>query len=183
MVTSYFSKSALTNNCYSDLAIKYLLLAKENGYISNDIPEYLGLSYASLGLTMESISAFSEALLNRESDALLLSIAEQYYIAKELFAAEQYLFRIINHSANDDMILKSQILLGNIYIDREDYEKALKEFENVLEKYPNSADAHYGIGVIYEKQGNMVKARAEWRQTLKLQVNHQGALQKLNSNK
>lgn len=180
---AYFSKSALTNNCYSDLAIKYLLLAKENGYISNDIPEYLGLSYASLGLTMESISAFSEALLNRESDALLLSIAEQYYIAKELFAAEQYLFRIINHSANDDMILKSQILLGNIYIDREDYEKALKEFENVLEKYPNSADAHYGIGVIYEKQGNMVKARAEWRQTLKLQVNHQGALQKLNSNK
>ena len=54
--------------------------------------------------------------------------------------------------------------------------------ENVLEKYPNSADAHYGIGVIYEKQGNLVKARAEWRQTLKIQVNHQGALQKLNSN-
>lgn len=179
---AYFSKSALTNNCYSDLAIKYLLLAKDNGYVSNDIPEYLGLSYAALGLTMESISAFSEALLNRESDALLLSIAEQYYIANELSAAEQYLFRIIKNSPNDEMILKSQILLGNIYVDREDYEKALKEFENVLEKYPNSADAHYGIGVIYEKQGNLVKARAEWRQTLKIQVNHQGALQKLNSN-
>ena len=61
--------------------------------------------------------------------------------------------------------------------------KATQEnLENVLEKYPNSADAHYGIGVIYEKQGNLVKARAEWRQTLKIQVNHQGALQKLNSN-
>ena len=72
--------------------------------------------------------------------------------------------------------------MGNIYIDREDYEKALKEFENVLQKSQNSADAHYGIGVIYEKQGNLVKARAEWRQTLKYQVNHQGALQKLNSN-
>lgn len=179
---AYFSKSTITTNYYSDLAIKYLLQAKENGYVSDDIPEYLGLSYAALDMTMESISAFSEALLTRESDALLLAIAEQYYKAKEFSAAEQYLFRIIKNSQNDDMIIKSQILLGNIYIDREDYEKALKEFENVLQKSENSADAHYGIGVIYEKQGNLVKARAEWRQALKIQVNHQGALQKLNSN-
>ena len=156
--------------------------SKENGYKADDIPEYLGLSYASLNMTRESISAFSEALLVRESDALLLSIAEQYYKSKEFVVAEQYLFRIINNSQNDEMIIKSQILLGNIYIDRENYDKALKEFENVLQKRQNSADAHYGIGVIYEKQGNLVKARAEWRQTLKYQVNHQGALQKLSSN-
>lgn len=179
---AYFFKSTITTNYYADLAIKYLTLAKENGYKADDIPEYLGLSYASLDMTMESISAFSEALLVRESDALLLAIAEQYYKAKEFVVAEQYLFRIIKNSQNDEMIIKSQILLGNIYIDREDYEKALKEFENVLQKSQNSADAHYGIGVIYEKQGNLVKARAEWRQTLKYQVNHQGALQKLNSN-
>ena len=46
----------------------------------------------------------------------------------------------------------------------------------------NSADAHYGIGVIYEKQGNIVKARAEWRQALKLQVNHADALKKMANN-
>ena len=179
---AYFSKNTITTHYYADLAVKYLLLAKENGYEADDIAEYLGLSYASLGMTMESISAFTEALLVRESDSLLLSIAEQYYKAKELNASEQYLFRIIKNSDNEDIVLKSEILLGNIYIDKEDYDAALEEFENVLKKNENSADAHYGIGVIYEKQGNIVKARAEWRQALKLQVNHADALKKMANN-
>ena len=132
-------------------------------------------------MTMESISAFTEALLVRESDTLLLSIAEQYYKAEEYEAAEQYLFRIIKNSKNDEIVLKSQILLGNIYIDNGEYDEALKEFDNVLKKNENSADAHYGIGVIYELQGNIVKARAEWRAALKIQVNHPGALQKMSN--
>ena len=179
--SAYFYKNTITTHYYADLAVKYLLLAQKNGYESNDIAEYLGLSYASLGMTMESISAFTEALLVRESDTLLLSIAEQYYKAEEYEAAEQYLFRIIKNSKNDEIVLKSQILLGNIYIDNGEYDEALKEFDNVLKKNENSADAHYGIGVIYELQGNIVKARAEWRAALKIQVNHPGALQKMSN--
>ncbi len=179
---AYFYKNTITTHYYADLAVKYLLLAKENGYEADDIAEYLGLSYASLGMTMESISAFTEALLVRESDSLLLAIAEQYYKAKEYSAAEQYLFRIVKNSDNEDIIIKSENLLGTIYIDKEDYASAMKEFENVLKKDENSADAHYGIGVIYEKQGNIVKARSEWRKALKIQVNHAGALEKMADN-
>ena len=179
---AYFYKNTITTHYYADLAVKYLILAKQSGYEADDIAEYLGLSYASLGMTMESISAFTEALLVRESDSLLLAIAEQYYKAQELNAAEQYLFRIIKNSDNEDIILKSENLLGTIYIDKEDYDDALEEFENVLKKNENSADAHYGIGVIYEKQGNIVKARSEWRKALKIQVNHPGALQKMSEN-
>ena len=179
---AYFYKNTITTHYYADLAVKYLLMAKENGYQADDIAEYLGLSYASLGMTMESIASFTEALLVRESDSLLLAIAEQYYKAEELNAAEQYLFRIIKNSDNEDIVIKSENLLGTIYIDREDYDAALKEFENVLKKNENSADAHYGIGVIYEKQGNIVKARSEWRKALKIQVNHPGALQKMSDN-
>ena len=179
---AYFYKNTITTHYYADLAVKYLLLARENGYEADDIAEYLGLSYASLGQTMESIAAFTEALLVRESDSLLLAIAEQYYKASELNAAEQYLFRIIKNSDNEDVVIKSENLLGTIYIDREDYDAALEEFENVLKKNENSADAHYGIGVIYEKQGNIVTARSEWRKALKIQVNHPGALQKMSEN-
>ena len=179
---AYFSKNTITTHYYADLAVKYLLLAKENGYKADDIAEYLGLSYASLGMTMESISAFTEALLVRESDSLLLAIAEQYYKAQQLSASEQYLFRIIKNSDNEDIKIKSENLLGNIYIDREKYNEAMQEFNNVLKKNENSADAHYGIGVIYEKQGNIVKARSEWRKALKIQVNHPGALQKMSEN-
>jgi len=50
---------------------------------------------------------------------------------------------------------------------------------SVLEKDENSADAHYQLGILYEKQGDMVKARAEWRNALRIQVNHRGALEKM----
>ena len=176
---AYFYKNTITTYYYADLAIKYLNLAKENGYEADDISEYLGLSYASLGMTYESISAFTEALIVRESDSLLLSIAEQYYKAGELNASRQYLFRIIQNSSNDEIILKSRLLLGNIYTDNEEYENAIEQFNLVLEKDENSADAHYGLGIIYEKQENMVSARAEWRKARKIQPNHAGALRKL----
>ncbi|MCQ2591647.1 MAG: tetratricopeptide repeat protein, partial [Treponema sp.] len=176
---AYFYKNTISTYYYADLAIKYLNLARENGYEADDIAEYLGLSYASLGMTMESISSFTEALLVRESDTLLLSIAEQYYKAGEYNASEQYLFRVINQTENDEIKMKSQILLGNISIDKGDYDTALKIFNEILKNNDNSADAHYGIGLVYEMQKNMVKARAEWRQTLKIQVNHPGAIKKL----
>ncbi len=179
---AYFSKNTVSSYYYSDLAIKYLTLAKKNNYNADDIYEYLGLSYASLGMTMESISAFTEALTVRESDFLLLSIAKQYFKASNYDVSEQYLFRIIKESENDEIKLEAKNYLGNIYFEKGNYDKAEQQFNDVIENYSNCADAHYGLGLIYEKQGNLVKARAEWRQAQKIQVNHAGALKKLSIN-
>lgn len=176
---AYFYKNTITSYYYADLALKYLSLSKEHGYQADDTAEYMGLSYAALGEPMESIAAFSEALLVRESDSLLLSIAEQYYKAGQATAAKQYLFRIKNESSDDDVVLKSRNLLGTIYIDEKNYDEARTEFEAILKKNQNSADAFYGLGVIYEKQGDLVKARAEWRKALRVQVNHALALEKM----
>ena len=62
--------------------------------------------------------------------------------------------------------------MGNIALQRENFEDAEKEFNFILEKNENSADALYGLGVIYESQGDMVKARSEWRKALRIQNNH-----------
>lgn len=179
---AYFYKNTISTYYYADLAVKYLNLAKSNGYEADDIAEYLGLSYSSLGMTMESISAFTEALLIRESDTLLLSIAEQYYKINEYGASEQYLYRVITNSSNQEIINKSKILLAQINLDKEQYDEAEKIYNELLLQNDNNADAHYGLGLIYEKQNNLVKARAEWRKTLKIQVNHQGAKKKLSDN-
>lgn len=177
---AYFHKNDFSNfHYYSDLAIKYLCKAQELGYNSSDIPEYLGLSYAELGETELSIKSFTEALLVNESDELLLAIAQQYYKFKKANTAKQYLYKINQESSNELLVLKSRILLAQIYIDENKYEDALSEFESVLSKDANSADAYYGVGVIYEKQGDMAKARAEWRKALRVQVNHPGALSKM----
>lgn len=181
---AYFYKDLQSSyNYYADLAVKYLNDAKLLGYKADDIPELLGLSYATLGMTMESISSFTEALLVRESDILLLSIAEQYKNAGQNQAAEQYLYRISKNCKDEKIILKSHLLLGQIYRERGDYGEAEKEFNFILEKNENSADAYYELGVIYENQGDLVKARSEWRKALGIQVNHAGALKKLSEYK
>ncbi len=177
---AYFYKNTLSAyHYYSDLAVAYLGAAQDAGYSADDIPEYLGLSYAALGMTRESIAAFTEALLVRESDVLLLSIAEQYYKNGQPTAAKAYLHRINMDSSDDVLKLKSHALLGQIYLDEKNFSEALAEFQTILEKDPNSADAYYGIGVIYENRGDLIKARAEWRKALRIDVNHQGALKKM----
>lgn len=177
---AYFYKNLQSSYYYySDLAVHYLLKAKTDGYKADDIPELLGLCYASLGMTMESISAFTEALLVRESDILLLSIAEQYHNAGQDNAAEQYLFRISQNCKDEQIVLKSHLLMGTIYLEREQYDEAEKEFNLILEKNENSADSYYGLGVIYESQGDLVKARSEWRKALRIQNNHPLALKKM----
>lgn len=177
---SYFFKNNISSfHYYSDLAVEYLTKALEHGYEAPDIYEYLGLSYASLDMTMESISAFTKALLSRESDLLLLSIGEQYYKAGQTVAAEQYLFRISQDCRDEKITDKSHLLLGKIYTEQKKYGEAEKEFLSILEKRENSADAYYGLGVIYESKGDIVKARSFWRHALKVQSNHPESLKKL----
>ena len=177
---AYFYKNTFSSYYYyADLAVQYLQRARKDGYKADDIPGFLGLSYASLGMTMESISSFTEALVLRESDLLLLSIAEQYYNAGQPAAAEQYLFRISQACKDEKILLRSHMLMGQIDIDQQKYAEAEKEFQTILEKNENSADAYYGLGVIYENQGDVLKARSQWRKALRLQPNHPGALKKM----
>ena len=177
---AYFYKNSMSSYYYyADLVVQYLQRAQQDGYYSDDIPEFLGLSYAALGMTMESIAAFTKALLVRESDLLLLSIAEQYHKAGQDAAAAQYLYRISIDCRDEKIVLRSHFLLGNIYIGQEKYADAEQEFKTILEKSENSADAYYGLGVIYEKQGDVIKARSEWRRALRMQPNHAEALKKL----
>ena len=183
LARAYYQKDVFAAyNCYADLAIKYFTSAKNDGYVSDDIPEYLGLSYAALNMTDESISAFTEALGIKESEKLLHAIGEQYYKAEDFSKAKQYLFRVVSESTDDILVLKSRNILGKIYLEENSLFDAKREFDAILAKDANYADAYYGLGIIYEKQGDSTKARSEWRKALRVQVNHPGALQKLNNN-
>lgn len=178
----YFKDKFSSYHFYADLCIKYLLMAQNDFYHEDDMSEFLGLSYAALGDSENSIPALTESLLVRETDVLLLNIAEQYYKTGAGNAAKQYLVRVNSISENEDILMRSKILLGNILIDENNYSDAKKEFEAILEKNENYADAHYGLGVIYEKENDLVKARSEWRKCLRLQVDHPGAKQKMAEN-
>lgn len=175
----YYRDKAASYSFYADLTVKYLNEALDNGFSAPDIPHLLGLSYDALGETDKSIAALTKALINNETDTLLYDIGRQYFKNKQGMTARQYLARVIHISKNDELIEKSRLLLGQIYMNEGEYQSAENEFNSILEKNENSADAHYELGVLYEKLGYYVKARYEWRQCRKIQVNHPGATKKL----
>ncbi|MGL4981994.1 MAG: tetratricopeptide repeat protein [Treponemataceae bacterium] len=177
---SYYQKNVFSSyHYYADVAVKYLTIAKNGGYFANDISEYLGLCYASMNMVDESIDAFIDALFLKESETLLFAIAEQYHKQKNYQMARQYLNKIVSSTIDDMLALKSRNKLGQIYIDEENYSGAVAEFNTILEKDPNFADAYYGLGLVYKKQGDNIKARAEFRKTLKIKIDHAGAQEAL----
>ncbi|MFA6216218.1 MAG: tetratricopeptide repeat protein [Candidatus Omnitrophota bacterium] len=64
--------------------------------------------------------------------------------------------------------------LGVMYAQKQEYTKAIKEFEKVLELKPDDAESHYNLGVIFGEQlNNRKKAIFHFRKYLALAPNDQ----------
>ena len=51
-----------------------------------------------------------------------------------------------------------------------------REYERILKVQPDNAGAHYSLGVVYSKQGDIEAALKYFKKTLELDANHQYAL-------
>ena len=165
---------------YADLAMHYLDYAYNAGLKYADLAEFRGLAASQLGDYQTSINAFTEALSKNPSDLLLFSLAKDYQQIQNSEKAKQYFSETIRVTKDDLLVLKCHYELGMIFYTEQKFADAQKEFESILEKDSNSADAHYGLGVVYEALGDMIRARAEWRKAIKSNPVHPGARQKLN---
>ena len=182
---------------YADLAIKYLEKARDANFLAKDIPEYLGLSYASIQDYRSSIEAFSLALsgeyqniyyqagfdssaADSPSDILLLSIARSYIEMGEGDSARAYLMQCINISRDSRIVSTARLLLAGIYFDIGDFERAELEYLILLEENGESAEAYFQLGEIYFAQGDNTRARAEWRRALRVDSAYRPARMRLN---
>ena len=178
---SYFYKGA----GYGDLAIKYLEKARDTGFNARDIPEYLGLAYASAGDYRSSVAAFTMALnppgydLEPPSDRLVLSIASSYIAMGEDEAARAYLMLCLATSRNSDMISIARLSLGEILTRQGESGEAEALYILVTQEGRN-AEAHFRLGEIYSSRGEMVRARSEWRRAIQVDPGHRQALSRLN---
>ncbi|MDR1250579.1 MAG: hypothetical protein LBK62_00270 [Treponema sp.] len=159
-------------DAYADLAIQYLEKARELSYSAGDIPEYLGLAYASAGDYRNSVAAFSLALESvpleageaaRPPDALLLSIARSYIALEELDAARAYLLRCIEVSLDSNSIVAARFLLAEVFRKKGDNEGAENQYVTILNEAGDNAEAHYQLGELYSLRGDTTMARSEWR--------------------
>jgi tetratricopeptide (TPR) repeat protein len=170
---------------YEDLSIKYLEKARKSGFDARDIPEYLGLAYASDSVRdyISSIEAFTQVLnpsyASSPSDALLLSIADSYIALGEDEAAQAYLMLCLEASRDFSMISTVRLSLAQIFIRNADFAGAEALYNEIIEEGGN-ADAHFYLGELYNSRGEVVRARAEWRRAIIIDPSHRQARSRLN---
>jgi len=63
-------------------------------------------------------------------------------------------------------------LMGQLYVDREEDEKALTEYRAVAAAHPNLPDVHFWLGHLYWKHGDADRAFAELTQQLAIDPGH-----------
>jgi len=72
---------------------------------------------------------------------------------------------------NTDLAPNAQFYIGSIHYSQGDYDNAVKEFDMVLEKYPDDAnkrpDALYNKGLALEKMGRRTDGAQEFRELIK----------------
>ena len=167
---------------YADLAVKYLEMANSLSYNAQDIPEFLGLAYASLGDYRSSVEAFSQAFVpgKAPSDTLLLSIARSYIAMKEFNMAAGYLQHCVDISPDSKSIIVARFLLAEIFRLSGDHDSAEKQYLTILDDSGENAEVHYQLGELYNLQGDTTRARSEWRIAFRQDPAHAKARARLN---
>ena len=165
---------------YADLAVKYLDEAYTGGIDASDLSEFRGMAASLLGDTDKAIEAFTQALAANPSDFVLYAVAENYKKKGDIQNAKLYFFETIKKTGDAVLEVRCRNQLGLLLLDENKPEEALEQFNAVLEKNVNSADAHYGIGLVHEMQGDIIKARYEWRYAIRLNPIHAETRAKLN---
>jgi tetratricopeptide (TPR) repeat protein len=195
---------------YADLAVQFLEEAKKVAYRAPDIPEYLGLAYATLHDYRNSVASFTLALNPSDieqgartrnernnasgqsihdnandvmypSDLLFLAIARSYIELEELEAAHAYLMRCVETSRDSKRIMAARLLMGEILRKRGDIRGAEQQYAAILNEGGENAEAHYQLGELYAINNDPIRARAEWRKAVAIDPAHRQAQIRINS--
>jgi tetratricopeptide (TPR) repeat protein len=172
---SYFRKGPY----YYELAATYLEQALGVGYHDSGIYEVLGYCYYKLGAYDVAVKYLERAKLEAPKDIARLYLAYAYRDRGMYESAVRELDYLIEHT--DDDAIYEEAFSALIWIDfqEERFDKAKRSILSILRENDNSAFAHFWLGNIYEREGDLVAARKEWRRTLQLDPKHIGAIEKL----
>lgn len=164
---------------YMDEAVRFLEASITEGYTAKDALEYVAVAYSSLGNYEKSVNAFEQALAQEKSDLLLLAAARAYVNFGQPEKAEIAALEALSMTEDAMVREKARFLLGGIYVARKDYRLAEEQYNLVIEMNPESADAHFYLGLIWQDKGDPIRARSEWRKAVSLDPMHTAARQKL----
>ena len=137
------------------------------------------MAFSYLGEHKEAIEAFTSDLSDDTDEFLLYALAKSYIETGNLEKAKMYLTEAASKAKDIMLKLNCKAKLAEIFLAEGNSAKARTEYESILQLDEKYADAYYGLGLIYEQAGDLLKARAEWRKTLKANPLHAKAIEKL----
>lgn len=175
LAKAYYAKG----KSYYDSAAKWMEASISDGYVGDDSREYLAVAYAGLGNSVKAVENFELALQRHRTDLLLIAAGKAYVDEGKSDRAEALLLEALSKSHDVLAREKCRFTLASIYELRGEISKAQDQIELVIGENPESADAHYRLGLIYQKLGDAVRARAEWRRAVAIDPMHGAARQKL----
>ncbi|MFP4377637.1 MAG: tetratricopeptide repeat protein [Spirochaetales bacterium] len=171
---------------YMDQSVRYMQRSIKEGYEAIDSRSYLGLSYASLGKHEESVKWFADAITYAESNgdlgdahAIRIKAAESFAAMEDYEAAADQLRTAIARLEDRFLELMARNQLVSVLVRARAYEAAERVAEETVEQFPESADAHYYLGVVYSRTERTVEARDQWRTARRIDPAHTGALESL----
>ncbi|HTX71891.1 MAG TPA: tetratricopeptide repeat protein [Rectinemataceae bacterium] len=164
---------------YLDESVKYMEAALAGGYKASDSREYLAMAYAGLGDKTKSVQNFQAALEQSRAELLLLAAAKAYDDSGDAATAESLLLEALASGKDALVDEKCHFLLGDIYRSQGQGPKAEEQYNQILEKNQDSAEAHYRLGLVYQDRGETVRARAEWRKAVSIDPTNAAAREKL----
>lgn len=162
-----------------DLAAGYLSSAQANGYSAPDMHEYLGMIDAALGDDAHAKDEFAKAMASDSSPLLLIAAASVYARTGDVSGAEGLLKSAIASTQDAVASEKARLALAQIYFGQSRWDDCEAQLTALVTENPQSAEAHYQLGLLYQAKGDPIHARAEWRKAVSIDPMHAGARQKL----
>ena len=172
---SYFRKG----KAYYELAADYLKRALEGGYEDTTLYEILGYCYYRIEALDNAAIYLEKAKVAAPKDVVRLYLAHTYRDKGMYESAVKELRYLIENSVDDAIYEEAFSALIWIDFHEERFGDVKKNLEIILEKNEDSAFAHFWLGNLYEREGDLISARKEWRRTLKIDPKHIGAIEKL----
>ncbi|TXT46994.1 MAG: hypothetical protein FD137_1160 [Spirochaetes bacterium] len=136
-----------------DLALRHLQIARQKGFMANDLEQYLGLANVGLLRHAEAAVHFVRAIAVNPSDVLMLLAALSYKEMGEVEKASGFLEQAIAQAKDAVVTQRARFLSAEIALAQGRVADAEAQYEAILSADPRSAEAWYRIGTIYETRG------------------------------
>ncbi|OQY37217.1 MAG: hypothetical protein B6229_08775 [Spirochaetaceae bacterium 4572_7] len=152
---------------YSDLTIKYLDIAIDEGYLGKDIYEFRGLAYYELGQYRECINDFDLLPVERHSSEINYIVSESYGKLGNYIKQNEILVNIVETSSQLEVKLDSRTDLATNYFDKGLYSLAIEQLNEVRKWRGDDYYVQYLLGKSLTLIGKKKEADILFRKILR----------------